>query len=135
MMMTLIRPVTGKAMGVLGLMAPRSIIRSLSRTSVAVAALMVAVSVIVGVSAMVGSFRRDVESWLNNTIRADILIGPPSISANRHAIPVHPALADVVRNTPGVTLVGTARNVDVLRPGDPLPIYLNAIDVDVSQGT
>ena len=38
-------------------MAPRDIVRSLSRTSVAIAALMTAVSVIVGVSIMIGSFR------------------------------------------------------------------------------
>lgn len=133
-LMTIARPLTGAAMGVLGLMAPRSIIRSLSRTSVAIAALMVAVSVIVGVSAMVGSFRRDVETWLNNTIRADILIAPPSVSANRQRVPVDPAIAQEVQNTPGVTKVGTSHNVDVMRPGDALPVYLTVIDVDISEG-
>ncbi len=133
-LMTVIRPVTGAVLGVLGLMAPRSIIRSLSRTSVAVAALMVAVSVIVGVTAMVGSFRNNVEDWLSNTIRADILISAPSISANRQDMPVDPSLADVVRQTPRITEVSVARNVQVTRPGDPLPVYLTAYTVDVSQG-
>src|SRR5260221_1332678 len=132
--MTLIRSITGRLMGVLGLMAPRSIIRSLSRTSVAVAALMVAVSVIVGVTSMVGSFRNDVETWLGNSIRADILISPPSVSANRQEVPVDPKIADVVRNTPGIALVGTNRNAEVTRPGDALPIYLSVVDEDISQG-
>ncbi|MCC7447128.1 MAG: FtsX-like permease family protein [Anaerolineae bacterium] len=133
-LMTAVRPILGKIAGVLGLIAPRSIIRSLSRTSVAVAALMVAVSVIVGVSAMVGSFRNNVEDWIANTIRADILISPPSLSANRQTYPIDPALADVVRQTPGVMEVSVARNVDVMRPGDALPVYLTAYDVDISRG-
>ncbi len=133
-LMTVIRPLSGAIFGVLGLMAPRSIIRSLSRTSVAVAALMVAVSVIVGVSSMVGSFRNNVEDWLSNTIRADILISPPSVSANRQDVPVDPAVADAVRSTPGIAEVSVARNVEVMRPGDPLPIYLTAYTEDVSQG-
>ncbi len=133
-LMTAVRPLLGKIAGVLGLIAPRSIIRSLSRTSVAVAALMVAVSVIVGVSAMVGSFRNNVQDWIANTIRADILISPPSLSANRQTYPVDPALADEVKQVPGVAEVSVARNVDVVRPGDALPVYLTAYDVDVSRG-
>jgi putative ABC transport system permease protein len=133
-LMRLIRPLSGALLGVLGLMAPRSIIRSLSRTSVAVAALMVAVSVIVGVSAMVGSFRSDVQYWLENTIRADILISPPSIQATRQDVPVDPAVADVVRQIPGAGIVGVSRSVDVVRPGDALPVHITAIDVDISQG-
>jgi len=133
-LMTLLRPLTGALFGVLGRSAPRSIIRSLSRTSVAVAALMVAVSVIVGVSAMVGSFRNNVQDWLANTIQADILIGPPSISANRQEVPVDPSVAEEVRKTPGIVEVDTARNVEVMRPGDALPVYLAVISGDVSHG-
>ncbi len=133
-LMRAIRPLTGAIMGVLGLMAPRSIIRSLSRTSVAVAALMVSVSVIVGVSAMVGSFRNNVQDWLASTLRADIFISPPSTSANRQEVPVDPSIADIVRQTPGIAVVGISRNVDVTRPGDPLPIFLTVIDIDVAEG-
>ncbi|HLY24746.1 MAG TPA: FtsX-like permease family protein, partial [Aggregatilineales bacterium] len=133
-LMTILRPATGAILGVLGLMAPRSIIRSLSRTSVAVAALMVAVSVIVGVSAMVGSFRNDVADWLDNTIRADILISPPSLTANRQTVPVDPSVADIVRNTPGVDRVSTSRDADVMRTGDALPVYLSVVDEDISEG-
>src|SRR5207302_9793109 len=97
-LMNAIRPLMGRLFGALGLMSPRSIIRSLSRTSVAVAALMVAVSVIVGVSAMVGSFRNNVYDWISNTIRADIVISPPSVSANRQENPVDPLVAVQVSN-------------------------------------
>ena len=75
------RPVA--RLGLLGRMAPRDITRALSRTSVAIAALMVAVSVIIGVSVMIGSFRSTVNDWLAATLQADIYISPPSIAANR----------------------------------------------------
>lgn len=133
-LMNRIRPLTGAALGLLGLMAPRSILRSLSRTSVAIAALMVAVSVIVGVSAMVGSFRNDVQNWLTDNIQADIFISPPSVSANRQDVPVDPRLALDVAKLPGVKQVASVRNVDVLRPGDPLPVYLSVVDVDITNG-
>jgi putative ABC transport system permease protein len=134
-LMSALRPLSGALIGVLGLMAPRSIIRSLSRTSVAIAALMVAISVIVGISAMVGSFRNDVQGWLADTIRADILISPPSISAIRQDVPVEPRAAEIVRSIEGVTMVGVSRSVDVIRPGDPQPVLLTAIDRDTSMGT
>jgi putative ABC transport system permease protein len=133
-LMSVVRPLGGLLLGVLGLMAPRSIIRSLSRTSVAIAALMVAVSVIVGISAMVGSFRNDVQGWLADTIRADILISPPSISAVRQDVPVEPSVADVVSSVQGVVAVGVSRSVDVIRPNDPQPVLLTAIDRDTSMG-
>lgn len=59
-----------------GKMAMRNISRSLSRTAVSIASLMIAVSVIVGVGTMVGSFRTTVVDWLTNTIRADLYISP-----------------------------------------------------------
>lgn len=68
--------------GVVGRMAPRTVVRSLSRTSVAVAALMVAVSVIIGVGIMVGSFRQTVVLWLDDVLQADIFVTPPTQGAN-----------------------------------------------------
>ena len=50
-------PLTTRLFGVLGRMAPRSVTGALSRTTVAIAALMVAVSVTIGVGLMVSSFR------------------------------------------------------------------------------
>lgn len=133
-MMTLVRAPLGAVAGVLGRMAPRSIIRSLSRTSVAVAALMVAVSVIVGVSAMVGSFRGTVQDWLETTIRADIVISPPSLSANKQELPVDPIVGDQLAALPGVDRISIARNVSAPIVGDPLPASLNAISYDISEG-
>ncbi len=133
-MMMVGTPLLAAIGGVLGRMAPRSIVRSLSRTSVAVAALMVAVSVIVGVSSMVGSFRGTVQEWLENTIRADIVISPPSVSANKQELPVDPKVAEEIAALPGVARLSVARNVAVPMANNPLPASLNAINYDISEG-
>lgn len=85
------------AFGIVGRLATRDIVRSLSRTSVAIAALMVAVSVIVGVSIMVGSFRVTVVEWLNQTLQADIYVTPPSTTANRVLGKLSPEVVEKMR--------------------------------------
>lgn len=66
----------GRLFGLLGRMAARGVEASLSRTGVAIAALMVAVSVTVGVGIMIDSFRGTVERWLESTLRADLYVTP-----------------------------------------------------------
>lgn len=46
------------------------------RSAVAVAAMMTAIAMLVGLTLMIGSFRRTVELWVEQTIRADILVSP-----------------------------------------------------------
>lgn len=55
-------------------MAVRGVSASLSRTGVAVAALMVAVATVIGVGVMVGSFRQSVDHWLQRSLTADVYL-------------------------------------------------------------
>ena len=77
-------------------MAPRSVSGALSRTAVAVAALMVAVSVTIGVGLMVGSFRTTVVTWLGQTLWGDIYVSAPGLTATRSSAPLDPQVIDVV---------------------------------------
>lgn len=76
LLLRLLQPLTRNWLGIIGVMAPRDITRSLSRTSVTIAALMLAVTVIIGVSIMIDSFRGTVVTWLDNVLVADIYISP-----------------------------------------------------------
>lgn len=127
-------PITGRLFGVLGRMAPRAITRSLSRTSVAVAALTIAVSVIVGVSAMIGSFRTTVADWLGNTLGAQVFISPPLLTSNNSSVDVDPAIIDIVLATEGVQTFSSARSVSALAPDYPdmLPVNVLASDFDIA---
>lgn len=107
-----VQSVLGRA-GVIARMAPRTIMRSLSRMSVAVAALMVAVSVIIGVGVMIGSFRSTVELWLEDVLQADIFVSPPSLNANQVLTTLEPGLVDELAHRPGVAAAATTRGVDV----------------------
>lgn len=134
--MRLLTPITERWFGVLGRLAPRAVVRSLSRTSIAVAALTIAVSVIVGVSVMISSFRNTVSDWLDTTIGADIFISSPLLSSNQSDADVDPAIRERVRAVEGVLSVSAARTVSAIAPDYPhlLPVNLTAVDYDISEG-
>ncbi|WP_448560869.1 ABC transporter permease [Trichothermofontia sp.] len=121
-------------LGVLGKLAPRNILRSLSRTSVAIAALMVSVSVIVGVSIMIGSFRGTVVQWLDQTLQADIYVSPPSTTANRVLGKIDPAIVAQLKTFAGIAKVVTYNDADVEVVNYHKSAKLIAADGDVSQG-
>lgn len=101
-----------RSAGVVGRMAPRYVTRSLSRTSVAIAALMVAVSVIIGVGIMIGSFRSTVQLWLEDILQADIFITPVALN-NSQDVRFDPDLYAQLANFDGVVRTATTRQVKV----------------------
>ncbi|MCI0399302.1 MAG: ABC transporter permease [Chloroflexi bacterium] len=133
-LMGLLTPPAGRLFGPLGRMALRDIVRSLSRTSVAIAALMVAVAVIVGVSIMIGSFRQTVAQWLNNTLQADVYLSPPALTASRIEGNLAPDVVAAAANWPGVAQAVAARHVNVLAPDLGRPVEVVAVSGDVSNG-
>ena len=90
----------GKLFGFLGRLAPRNVIRSQSRTAIAVAALMIAVAVTIGVQVMITSFRTTVTIWLEQTMRGDIYISTQGISSTRLDTPLDPKVIDLVQAYP-----------------------------------
>ncbi len=134
--MRAVTPLTARLLGVLGRIAPRDVVRSLSRTAIAVAALTVAVSVIVGVSVMISSFRGTVSDWLATTLGADIFISPLSVTATRTVADLAPDLIARLEAVPGVATVTTVRNVEALAPEYPdlPPVNLTVPSHDLSHG-
>lgn len=113
LLMTGLQRLIGRRLTIVARMAPRDIVRSLSRTSVAIAALMVSVSVIIGVSVMIGSFRLTVEQWLDDVLQADIFISAPTLGANRTTAALDAHLAGELMAFPGVIDASTSREVEV----------------------
>jgi putative ABC transport system permease protein len=97
-------------MGLIGRMSPRNIIRSTSRTAVAIASLTIAISAILSVRIMIGSFRSTVVNWLDSALTADIFISmdSPNISSQEG---LNPKILDEVINSPGVDRVATVRRI------------------------
>jgi putative ABC transport system permease protein len=115
-------PVTGRLFGLIGRMAPRNLVNALSRTAVAVAALMVAVAVIIGVSLMIDSFRYTVTVWLGQTLQGDIYVSVPSFNATRASAPLAGGVLDTVLALPDVQRVDTLRSVVVDMPDGPVNV-------------
>lgn len=132
--MRLLSAPLGRLFGVLGRMASRAVVRSLSRTAVAVAALTVAVSVIVGVSVMIDSFRSTVSDWLATTLGADIFIAPPALTANRSTVAIEAAVRESILKIDGIERVEYVRSVNVTAPDYPdlPPANLVAASADIA---
>jgi putative ABC transport system permease protein len=114
--MALATPLAGRLAGTLGRLATRTVIRSVSRTGVAVAALSVAVAVTIGVGLMIQSFRATVANWLDLTLRADVFVGAPSAGGARAFPTLSPDVPAKVAAVPGVAWVETFRSVRVSSP-------------------
>ena len=121
----------GKSFSPLIRLAIRDITRSLSRTSVAIAALMVAVSVIVGVSLMISSFRLTVERWLTDLLQADIFVSAPSLISDQATFPLAPNAVEKLATFPGVARIATVRGVDV-NASNLGVIQLAAVSMDIA---
>jgi putative ABC transport system permease protein len=109
-------PLTSRVFGVIGRLASRSVTGALSRTAIAIAALMVAVSVTIGVGLMVGSFRVTVVAWLGQTLWGDIYISAPSLTATRSATPLDPQIEEIARGWLGAVRVDVLRSTEVASP-------------------
>ncbi len=121
----------GESVSPLIRLAIRDITRSLSRTSVAIAALMVAVSVIVGVSLMISSFRLTVERWLTDLLQADVFISSPGLISDQTTYPLAPGVVERLATFPGVDQIATSRVVDV-SAGDLGVLQLIAVSMDIA---
>ena len=119
----LTRPVQ-RVFGVAGLLASRGLVGSLSRTSVLVATLSIAVAMMTSIAVMVGSFRETVALWLENRLRADFYLRP----AGRPAVDRHPtmdpAIADTIEALNDVAAVDRFRTYEITYNG--LPATLGA---------
>jgi putative ABC transport system permease protein len=116
------RPLAAR-LGLLARMANRDVARHLSRTGIAVAALMIAFATTVGVGVMVDSFRGGVAIWINDLLNADLYLAPPTIEDGGGSTEiVQPAALAAVRATPGVAAVSTYRGLKIDLAGRPVTL-------------
>jgi len=77
MFMKLIERVFGRRSGILVRLPARMVSAEISRTGIAIAALMIAVSATIGMDLMIDSFRQTVADWLQTSLRADLYVSSP----------------------------------------------------------
>src|SRR6202000_228487 len=72
--------------------------QSLHRTSVAIASLVIALAMGVGISPMIFSFRTTVEEWLTRSVQADLAIGPAANLLLGNKEMVRPEIEQIIAN-------------------------------------
>ncbi len=118
-----------RRLGPVGRLSARGVAAGLSRTAVAVAALMIAVSVVIGVGVMVSSFRLTVVRWLDYTLQADLYVSPVSARGAALDEPVRAAL----EAHPAILRIGTIRHATL--PVGATQVLLIAIEDGVDDGS
>jgi putative ABC transport system permease protein len=73
-----LRLVLSRQAGCLPRLAAAELERAPVRNAVAVSALMVGLALMIGVSIMIHSFRQTVDLWLDQTVKADLIVAPPT---------------------------------------------------------
>src|SRR5690606_10536923 len=89
----------------------KSLADRLSTTSIAAAALAVAVSMLIGITLMVGSFRKTVELWINTSIVADVYVTTDSWEGPGSSALIRSTLIAQVETLPGVQTVDRLRSL------------------------
>jgi len=99
--------------GLLLRVAIENVRRSLHRSTVTVAALMLAVSMTIGVSVMVSSFRSTVDAWVHQAMKADYFVAPAANQVLGFTSFLSPELLQFIESQPNVTRAETYRNVEL----------------------
>lgn len=107
-------------------LAARTIRASLSRTSISVAALSVALSMTIGVDTMIYSFRNSVRAWLEGSLQGDLYISPGTTKWD------HPLPEELIRSllaNPDVEALERYATHEVFLDGK--PVKLRVVDGEV----
>ncbi len=109
-------------------LAVANLSRALVRNAITIAALASAVAMTIGVSVMVFSFRQTVESWIDQTLVADMFIAPASNELVGPSSFIPPEAIRFLETNPAVAAVDTFREMDV-------PMGARTIAVAVIRGS
>jgi putative ABC transport system permease protein len=108
------------AFGIVGELASASIPASLRRTSIAAAALSLAIGMMVAVALMVGSFRETVRVWVDQTVSSDLWLRPSKGLSNADAAVFPNAISNDLVKIPFIAAFDRARGRGALYNDDRL---------------
>ena len=112
-LMAYLKPILGRGFGISGRYACQSVTASLSRTTAAVAALMIAIATVIGIGLMVNNFRLSVDRWLQQALRAEMYVSLPSTGTTASAHALDAGFADAILALPQVKAVSSVRRINI----------------------
>lgn len=107
-------PVAARLFGIEGRLAADNVTRGAAKAAVTVASLMVGLSMVMGSAIMTNSFRASIDTWIEQSVPADLFVTSNSAVSGIKNQPLAPGLADDIAKLPGVAAVDRVRlrNVD-----------------------
>lgn len=109
-----VAPLFRALFGIVGQLAAKSLPASLRRTSIASAALSLAIGMMVAVALMVGSFRETVRVWVDQTISSDLWLRPARGLTNAPSAVFPPAILGDLQRFPFILAADPARGRDIV---------------------
>ncbi|CAB1276036.1 ABC transporter permease [Candidatus Nitrosacidococcus tergens] len=106
-LLKVILPFLKNIFGTLGQLSARSIIASLSRSGIAMAALTLAVAATIGIGIMISSFRHSVNQWLLITLQADLYVSTTGTHTGPDSRFLDPQLVTQITQLPETQSVST----------------------------
>ncbi len=118
----ILTPLSGFLFGITGRISSRSIIQNISRTNTAIFSLSIAVAATVGVGTMISSFRSTVVTWLENGLKADLYVSPPTLISNSNEAYIPYFIKDSIMNMPDVKNINYYSEFKLYQDGDVINI-------------
>jgi putative ABC transport system permease protein len=124
-----VSPVSRRYAGQPGLLATRGIRAALSRTAIAIAALMLALAMVLGMRLMINSFRATITLWVNHVLEGDLYLSPAGFATAKWEAVMAPEFISFMQQQPEVEAIDRygVTQLDFQHR----PIYLVAISAEV----
>jgi putative ABC transport system permease protein len=114
LLMKLIERLCGRFLGILGRLPIRMVTAEISRTGIAIAALMIAVSATIGMDLMIGSFRQTVAQWLHSSLPAELYVSLPGDKMSVDKAPADHRLKEKIAQLEGVQMLSSALQTKIV---------------------
>jgi putative ABC transport system permease protein len=100
-----------RRVGYLPYIAAGELERAPVRNAVAVSALMMGLALMIGMGILIHSFRMTVEMWLDQTVKADVIVAPPTWLGGGPRSSLHASVRSRLVDLPGVVAVDAYRDI------------------------
>jgi putative ABC transport system permease protein len=128
------RTLLRRTFGVEGLLAHANLASAIPRLSISVAALAVALSMMVAIAVMIGSFRETVRYWVGQTLQADLFIAPGMRATPGVEQTISPDVVAAVAAHPDVEATDAFRNTEITYEGDLVMLGAGTFEIVATRG-
>jgi putative ABC transport system permease protein len=134
LLMKLFEQVFEGFLGVLWRLPARMVSAEISRTGIAIAALMIAVSATIGMDLMIGSFRQTVAQWVHSSLPADLYITLPGDKMTADKALTDHQLKEKIAGLDGVHMLSSALHTRLMVEGQPMKVSVFELNAKSKEG-